>query len=74
MKTKLGYIKETAMNYFDESNTNSQENLFIDKNNVIESSNVGDNFEYYNQSTQQTENKEDFDYTLLKVIIFLIFV
>lgn len=74
MKDKLGYIKELMLNYYDENQNNSQnENIYINEDNVIDSNDVNNNFEY-NQSSQEISNDENFDYTLLKVIIFLIFV
>lgn len=71
MKDNLGYIRETMLNYFNEDN-NSQNSLDIDNENIIEQDNVDNNFEY-NQSSQENQLEEDFDYTLLKVIVFLIF-
>lgn len=71
MKDSLGYIKEELLNFYNENN-NSQEDLFIDENNIIDVKAIEDKSEY-NQSSQQTLNEEDFDYTLLKIIVFLIF-
>ena len=73
MKDNLGYIKETMLNYFDESDKDFQQDIFIDENNIIDSNDVTEDFKY-NQSSQQSQNEEDFDYTFLKVIVFLIFV
>ncbi|MBR2240837.1 MAG: hypothetical protein IJ890_05610 [Clostridia bacterium] len=72
MKDNLGYIKETMMNYFDESDNTSQQDMIIDENNIIDSNDVTEDFKY-NQSSQQSQTEEDFDYTFLKVIVFLIF-
>lgn len=68
MRNNLGYIKETILGYYDNDNDYQS----IDEQNIIDSNNVNDNFEY-NVSSQQN-NDEEFDYTLLKIIVFLIFV
>lgn len=68
MRNNLGYIKETILGYYDNDNVYQT----IDEQNIIDSNNVNDNFEY-NVSSQQN-NDEEFDYTLLKIIVFLIFV
>lgn len=68
MRNNLGYITETILGYY--NNDNDYQN--IDEQNIIDSNNVNDNFEY-NVSSQQN-NDEEFDYTLLKIIVFLIFV
>ena len=75
MKDKLGYIKEEMLNFYNESNINSYDNSSINENNIIDTNDVNNNFEYngYNQSSQPTQSEEDFDYTLLKIIAFLIF-
>ena len=62
--------------YFNDSDINS-----IDKDNAINVNDINNNFEYV-QSQQQTQygqenteqNNQEFDYTLLKVIVFLIFI
>lgn len=71
----IGYIKEEIL-YFNDTDINS-----IDKDNAINVNDINNNFEYV-QSQQQTQygqenteqNKQEFDYTLLKVIVFLIFI
>ena len=65
----LGYIKEEELFFND---------LNIDKNNVINVDDINNNFEY--NQPQEIENvnemqpQEEFDYTFLKIIVFLIFV
>lgn len=71
MKDTLGFIKEQLLNFYDMSDENTQQDFSIDENNIIDVKAIDDN--NYNQSSQQTQNEEDFDYTLLKVIVFLIF-
>lgn len=71
-KTKLGYIKEEMLNYY-----NTENDLGIDENNVIDITDINNNFEYNeNLQTQNNiiNNEEEFDYTFLKIIVFLIFV
>ena len=71
-KTKLGYIKEEMLNYYNTGN-----DFGIDENNVIDIEDINNNFEYNeNQQTQNNiiNNEEEFDYTFLKIIVFLIFV
>lgn len=71
----IGYIKEEIL-YFNDTDINS-----IDKDNAINVNDINNNFEYV-QSQQQTQysqenteqNNQEFDYTLLKVIVFLIFI
>lgn len=72
MRNNLGYIKETMLNYFDESDKDFQQDILINENNIIDSNDVTEDFKY-NQSSQQSQTEEDFDYTFLKVIVFLIF-
>lgn len=71
-KTKLGYIKEEMLDFY-----NTNKDFSIDENNVIDIEDINNNFEY--NKTYQTQNdiinnEEDFDYTFLKIIVFLIFV
>lgn len=65
MKGNIGYIKETELNYFDDEQSN----------NIIDVNDINDNYEYIQQQNQVTDNQADtFDYTLLKIICFLIFI
>lgn len=66
MKGNIGYIKETELNYFDNEQSN----------NIIDVNDINDNYEYIQeQQNQVTDNQADtFDYTLLKIICFLIFI
>lgn len=71
-KRKLGYIKEEMLDFYNTGN-----DLGIDENNVIDIEDINNNFEYNeNQQTQNNiiNNEEEFDYTFLKIIVFLIFV
>lgn len=71
--TNLGYIKEKEL-FFDDLN--------IDENNVINVENIDNNFEYnrpqevetINETVNEMQSQEEFDYTFLKIIVFLIFV
>lgn len=87
-KNKLGYIKQVEMEYYnfdDNYNINELPNDIskINSNNeIIDVNNINDNFEYIkneennniNTVNYDDDNQEEFDYTLLKVIVFLIMV
>lgn len=69
-KRNLGYIKEEELFFNDDLN--------IDKNNIIDVDDINNDF-VYNQPQEiniieQEQTQEEFDYTFLKIIIFLIFV
>ena len=73
---KLGYIKEEMLNFY-----NTDNDFGIDENNVIDIEDINNNFEYNktyqtqnNEINNEINNEEDFDYTFLKIIVFLIFV
>ena len=71
-KRKLGYIKEEMLNFY-----NTDNDFGIDENNVIDIEDINNNFEYnktYQTQNNEINNEEDFDYTFLKIIVFLIFV
>jgi hypothetical protein len=65
----LGYIKEKEL-FFDDLN--------IDENNVINVEDINNNFEYTQpqeiENVNEMHQQEEFDYTFLKIIVFLIFV
>lgn len=70
-KTKLGYIKEEMLDFY------NTDDFGIDENNVIDIEDINNNFEYnktYQTQNNEINNEEDFDYTFLKIIVFLIFV
>lgn len=71
-KRKLGYIKEEMLDFY-----NTDNDFSIDENNVINIEDINNNFEYnktYQTQNNEINNEEDFDYTFLKIIVFLIFV